>query len=54
LVDEVIAVQQAGLELVRRLAAEGHERQIAMVEAGALDEIRRRIRWSEDNRYLFD
>jgi len=54
LVNEVIAVQRAGLELVRRLAAEGHERQIAMVEAGEFDEIHRRIRWSEDNRHLFD
>jgi hypothetical protein len=53
LVDRVIAVQRAGLDLVGRLAAEGHERQIAMVEAGELDEIRRRIQWSEDNRSLF-
>jgi hypothetical protein len=53
LVDQVIAVQRAGLDLVRRLAAEGHERQLAMVQAGALDEIRRRIAWSEQNRGLF-
>jgi hypothetical protein len=53
LVDQVIAVQQAGLDLVCRLAAEGQERQLAMIEAGGLDEIRRRITWSEDHRFLF-
>ncbi|MEQ4209162.1 aminoglycoside phosphotransferase family protein [Actinopolymorpha sp. B17G11] len=53
LVDEVIAVQQAGLGTVQRLADEGHERQRELVAAGYLDELRDRIRWSEQNRRLF-
>jgi hypothetical protein len=52
LVDEVIAVQRAGLETVQRLADEGHERQRTLVASGHLDELRNRIRWSEDNRHL--
>lgn len=52
LVDEVIAVQRAGLETVQRLADEGHERQRTLVASGHLDELRHRIRWSEDNRQL--
>lgn len=54
LVDEVIAVQRRDLELVRRLADEGHQRQIAMIEAGELSGIHRWIRWCEENGSLFE
>lgn len=42
LVDEVIAVQTAGVETVRRMAEEGHERQVAMVDAGDLERLQAR------------
>jgi hypothetical protein len=54
LVDEVIAVQRRGLDRVAQLAAQGHQRQVAAVQAGELDQIRRRISWSESHRHLFD
>jgi hypothetical protein len=54
LVDEVIAVQRRGLDRVAQLAAQGHQRQVAAVQAGELDQIRRRISWSERHRHLFD
>jgi hypothetical protein len=54
LVDEVIAVQRADLALVQRLAAEGHQRQVAMVEAGELAETHHWIRWCERHRSLFE
>lgn len=53
LVDEVIAVQQAGVDTVRTLAEQGHERQVAMVANGHLDELRARVAWSEEHRHLF-
>ncbi|HEX2033459.1 MAG TPA: aminoglycoside phosphotransferase family protein [Chloroflexota bacterium] len=54
LVDEVIAVQRAGLEYVRALAAQGHARQVREVEGGGLETLQRRIRWSEAHRFLFE
>lgn len=54
LVDEVIAVQRAGLETVRRMAEEGHDRQVALVAAGDLDRVRESIEWSENHRHLFE
>jgi hypothetical protein len=39
LVDAVIAVQRLDLDWVKRLAAQGHPRQVAMVQAGELDQI---------------
>jgi hypothetical protein len=53
LADRVIAVQRKGLDLVLRLAAEGHERQRAMVSSGEVAGIERQIRWSEEHRDLF-
>jgi hypothetical protein len=53
LVDRVIAVQRKGLGLVLRLAAEGQERQRAMVASGEVAGIERQIRWSEEHRGLF-
>jgi Phosphotransferase enzyme family len=54
LVDEVIAVQRAGLERVRRLAAGGHERQVRAAQAGEPEMLQQRIRWSEAHRFLFE
>jgi hypothetical protein len=45
LVDDVIAV--------RRMAEEGHERQIAMVRAGELDHLKACVTWTEQHRHLF-
>jgi aminoglycoside phosphotransferase (APT) family kinase protein len=53
LVDDVIAVQQAGVDTVRRMAEQGHERQIAMVKAGELEHLEARISWTEHHRPLF-
>ncbi|MGH3491350.1 MAG: aminoglycoside phosphotransferase family protein [Actinopolymorphaceae bacterium] len=53
LVDEVIAVQQAGVDTVQRLADEGYERQRELVASGHLDELAARVRWSEEHRHLF-
>ncbi|MBM7784981.1 aminoglycoside phosphotransferase family protein [Tenggerimyces flavus] len=54
LVDEVVAVQRAGLDTVRRLAEEGHERQVAMVADGELERLRGDVDWTERHRHLFD
>ncbi|GAA5012943.1 aminoglycoside phosphotransferase family protein [Actinopolymorpha pittospori] len=54
LADSVIEIQRIGLDFVRQLAAEGHERQVTMVAEGHLDELAERIRWSEEHRHLFD
>jgi Phosphotransferase enzyme family len=54
LVDDVIAVQRAGVETVRRLADEGHERQVAMVADGELERLQGHVDWTERNRRLFD
>ncbi len=54
LADEVIAIQRAGLDFVRQLAEEGHERQVELVASGHLTELADRVRWSEDHRHLFD
>lgn len=53
LVDDVIAVQQAGVDTVRRMVEEGHERQIAMVRAGELEHAQACVAWSEHHRHLF-
>ena len=54
LVDAVIAVQEADIEAVRRLAEQGHEPQATWVGEGVLDELRARVAWSRANRHLFD
>jgi hypothetical protein len=53
LVDRVIAVQRQGLDLVRRLAAAGHQRQVTAVESGEVAVTEQQIRWSEEHRDLF-
>lgn len=54
LVDAVLAVQQAGIEEVRRLAEQGHEPQATWVADGHLDQLRARVAWSRANRHLID
>jgi hypothetical protein len=54
LVDEVIGQQREVLRRTERLAAEGRQPQAAWVQAGVLDEVAGRIRWSRENRHLFE
>ncbi|WP_406841565.1 aminoglycoside phosphotransferase family protein (plasmid) [Streptomyces sp. AHU1] len=54
LVDVVIAVQEEGIDAVRRLAEQGHEPQTTWVAEGHLDELRDRVAWSRANRHLID
>ncbi len=54
LVDRVIGLQRRGIEGLRALAEEGTEPQATWVATGALDELSARVRWSEENRHLFD
>lgn len=54
LVDEVIAVQRAGVETVRRLAAEGQPRQVAMVADGELERLAGHVDWTVRNRARFE
>ena len=54
LADDVVAVQRAGVDTVRRLADEGHERQVAMVADGELERLQGHVDWTEQNRDLFD
>lgn len=54
LVDGVIAVQREGIETVRRLADDGHERQVAMVADGELERLQGNVDWSLRNRHLFE
>jgi hypothetical protein len=54
LVDEVIAQQHQVWLRAWRLAAEGRQPQVAWQEAGVLDEVAERIRWSRTNRHLFE
>jgi hypothetical protein len=49
----VIAVELQGLETVRRLAAEGHPRQVAALADGLAGTVRRNVAWAEANRNLF-
>lgn len=53
LVDAVIEVQRQGLETVRRLAAAGHPRQVAVLSDGLAEAVRQKIAWAEANRGLF-
>jgi hypothetical protein len=53
LVDAVIAQQRFVLERSHRLAAAGHQPQVAWAAAGHLDAVAGRIRWSEEHRDLF-
>ncbi|RII06986.1 Phosphotransferase enzyme family protein [Streptomyces sp. YIM 130001] len=53
-VDAVIDSQQATIDLVRRLASQGHEPQATWVREGLLEELGRRLAWSRANRPLFE
>lgn len=54
LVDDVVAVQRAGVDTVRQLAEKGHERQVAMVADGELERLQGHVDWTEQNRQLLD
>lgn len=54
LVDAVLAVQEADIDAVRRLAEQGQEPQATWVGEGLLDELRDRLAWSRDHRHLVD
>lgn len=54
LVDEVLAQQQAVWERARRLAAQGAQPQAEWQETGFLDTTADRLRWTRDNRALFE
>ncbi|NGN64773.1 aminoglycoside phosphotransferase family protein [Streptomyces sp. A7024] len=51
-VDAVIDRQQETIDLVRRLASQGHEPQTTWVREGLLEELGRRLAWSRSNRRL--
>lgn len=53
-VDAVIDRQQQNLDLVRRLASQGHEPQVTWVREGLLEELEERLAWSRSNRCLFE
>ncbi|GAB4005832.1 phosphotransferase [Glycomyces albus] len=54
IVDAVIQTQRDGIDLVRRLAAQGRQPQADWVANGVLDELDRRLDWSVANRSLFE
>jgi len=54
LVDAVIERQRLDIHRVRTLAARGYEPQRTWVREGVLDELANRVRWSQDNRSLFE
>lgn len=54
LVDEVLAVQRDTIRAVRDLADRGLQPQVEWVAEGHLDELARRVQWTEANRNLFE
>ena len=54
LVDDVIAQQQDVWQRARQLAAEGRQPQAAWEQAGVLNEVAERIRWSRAHRHMFE
>jgi aminoglycoside phosphotransferase (APT) family kinase protein len=54
LVDEALAQQHQVWLGARQLAAEGRQPQVAWQEAGVLDDVAERVRWSRANRHLFE
>jgi hypothetical protein len=54
LVDEVVAVQEAAIENVRRLASMGEQPQAAWVANGYLKELADRVTWTKNHRYLLE
>ncbi|RII13835.1 Phosphotransferase enzyme family protein [Streptomyces sp. YIM 130001] len=53
-VDAVIDRQRKNIDLVRRLASQGHEPQATWVREGLLEELGRRLAWSRSNRHLLE
>ena len=54
LVDAVISRQRLDVANVQAIAAAGVEPQVTWVKQGYLDELGRRIAWSQDNRHLLE
>ncbi len=54
LVDEVIGQQQTVLDRARRLAADGHQPQLALQAGDHFEAVAERIRWSQEHRHLFE
>lgn len=52
-VDAVIDGQRENIDQVRRLAADGHEPQATWVAEGYLQDLERKVAWSESHRHLF-
>jgi hypothetical protein len=53
LVDDVLASQQAGVDLMRRLADQGRPRQQQLVADGELDREHRAVLWGQGHRHKF-
>ncbi|SDT02559.1 Phosphotransferase enzyme family protein [Friedmanniella luteola] len=53
LVDEVLASQQAGVDLMRTLAEQGRPRQQQLVADGELDREHRAVLWGQGHRHKF-
>jgi hypothetical protein len=53
LVEDVLAAQQAGVELMRRLAAQGDPRRARLVAEGELEREMRAVAWAWDRRHKF-
>lgn len=53
LVDEVLASQQAGVDLMRTLAEQGRPRQQQLVANGELDREHRAVLWGQGHRHKF-
>ena len=54
MVERVIDLQRRDVREVGALAREGVEPQASWVARGYLDELSARVRWSEENRHLFE
>lgn len=53
LVEDVLASQQAGVDLMRTLAEQGHLRQRQLVADGELDREHRAVLWGQGHRHKF-
>jgi hypothetical protein len=53
-VERVIDLQRREIHELGAFAREGLEPQASWVESGCLDELSARVRWSEENRHLFE
>jgi hypothetical protein len=54
LVDRVITSQREHMQVVRRLASRGDQRQVDLVASGYVLELQDRIRWSFAHRHLME